>query len=93
LLPDAPTFSEAGLPGFEVSLWMAIVVPAATPPAIVKRLNEEINVVLKSAEGKAAMSKQGVDAEPSTPDQLAARIRDDTAKWRDVIAKAHIKPE
>jgi tripartite-type tricarboxylate transporter receptor subunit TctC len=93
LLPDVPTIGEAGLTGYEASLWMAVMMPAATPPVIAARLNGEIAAVLASPEGKAAMVNQGVDTELSTPGALAVRIRDELGKWRGVIEKADIKPE
>jgi len=93
LLPDLPTLSEAGLPGYDASLWMAVVLPAATPAAIVSRLNREIKAILATPEGKEAMMKQGVDAETSTPEELHARIGTEIAKWRDIIAKYGIQPE
>ncbi len=93
LLPEIPTIAEAGLPGYEASLWMAVVAPAGTAPAIVTRLSREIAAALGSAEGRDAMVKQGVDVETTTPDGLAARIRDEIAKWRGVIASAGIKAE
>jgi tripartite-type tricarboxylate transporter receptor subunit TctC len=93
LLPDLPTLAEAGLPGYEASLWFAIVAPAATPAAIVARLNREIAAALGSAEGRQAMFNQGVDAEASTPDALQAHIRDEIAKWRGVFDKAGLQPE
>jgi len=93
LLPEVPTLSEAGLTGYEASLWFAIVAPAATPPAIVARLNREIAAILNTAEAKDALFQQGVDAEASTQDALGRRIRDEIAKWREVIGKAGIQPE
>jgi tripartite-type tricarboxylate transporter receptor subunit TctC len=88
-----PTVAEAGLAGYEASLWLAVVAPAATPPAIVARLNREVNEVLASAEGKEALAAQGVDVEPGAPEALTERIRTDTAKWRGVAAKAGIKAQ
>jgi len=93
LLPDVPTIAEAGLSGYEASLWMAVVMPIATPPAIIARLNREIAAALASQEGKAAMVNQGVDTETSTPDALAARIGEEIGKWRELVGKAEIKPE
>jgi tripartite-type tricarboxylate transporter receptor subunit TctC len=93
LLPEVPTLSEAGLPGFDASLWFAIVAPAATAPAIVARLNREIAAALATPEGRDAMFKQGVDVETGTPEALGARIRDEIVKWREVISKAGIQPE
>ena len=93
LLPDVPTIAEAGLSGYEASLWMAVVAPAATPPVIVAHLNREIAAALTSQEGKAAMVNQGVDPEPSTPEALVTRMRDEIGKWRELVGKAEIKPE
>jgi tripartite-type tricarboxylate transporter receptor subunit TctC len=93
LLSDVPTIAEAGLPGYEASLWMAVVAPSATPRAIVTRLSREIDALLATREGKEAMANQGVDAETTTPDALQARLRDEIAKWREVIVKAGIQPE
>jgi tripartite-type tricarboxylate transporter receptor subunit TctC len=93
LLPDVPTIAEAGLPGYEASLWMAIVAPAGTPGAIVTRLNHEIVAALATPEAQAALSNQGLDTQTSTPEALAARIRDETGKWREVIRRAGIEPE
>jgi len=93
LLPEVPTLSEAGLPGFDASLWFAIVAPAATAPAIVARLNREIAAALGTEPAKQALAQQGVDAQTSTPEALGARIRDEIVKWREVISKAGIQPE
>ena len=90
-LPDVPTIAEAGLPGYESSLWQALVVPAATPPAIIARLNREVTAILNDADVRAALTKQGVEPEPGTPEALGTRIRADLAKWRDVITSAGIR--
>jgi tripartite-type tricarboxylate transporter receptor subunit TctC len=92
-LPDVPTIAESGLPGYECTLWQAIVAPAATPAAVIARLNGAIAAVLRDAEMKAAFAKNGVESEPSSPQALAARIRDDVAKWRDVITGAGIRAQ
>ena len=75
------------------SLWQAIVAPAATPPAIVARLNRETVAVLNDPDVRAAFAKHGVEAEPGTPEALGARIRDDVKKWRDVVSGAGIKAQ
>src|SRR5262249_45696413 len=93
LLADVPTLAEAGLPGYEASLWFALVLPASTPASIVTRLNRETVTALATAEGKQALFNQGVDVETSTPEGLAARIREEIAKWRAVVDKAGIQPE
>ena len=93
VVPDVPTMAEAGLPGFEASLWFAVVAPAALPPAIVDRLNREINAVLGDADVKKALAAQATQIELSSPDKLREMIRADIEKWRAVAAKLGIKPE
>jgi tripartite-type tricarboxylate transporter receptor subunit TctC len=90
-LPDVPTIAESGLPGYECSLWQAIVAPAATPGAIVTRLNRAVTAVLNDPEVRAAFAKHGVESEPGSPEALGARIRDDVQKWRAVITSAGIR--
>src|SRR5262245_49692770 len=90
-LPDVPTIAEAGLAGYECTLWQAMVAPAATPPAIIARLNREVTAVLNDAEVRAAFAKLGVEPEPGSPDAIGARIRDDVQKWREVIVGAGIR--
>jgi tripartite-type tricarboxylate transporter receptor subunit TctC len=90
-LPDVPTIAEGGLPGYESSLWQALVAPVATPGVIIARLNREVTAILNDAEVRAALLNQGVEPEPGTPEALGNRIRADLAKWRDVIASAGIR--
>jgi tripartite-type tricarboxylate transporter receptor subunit TctC len=90
-LPDVPTIAESGLPGYECSLWQAIVAPAATSPAIIARLNREIGAVLADPDVRAAFAKHGVEPEASSPAALGARIRADMNKWRDVVTSAGIR--
>ena len=90
-LPEVPTMAESGLPGYECVLWQAIVAPAATSPAIVARLNREVSAILNEPDVRAALAKQGVEAEPGSPEALGARIRDDVKKWREVITSAGIR--
>ena len=89
-IPDVPTIAESGVAGYEASLWQAIVVPAGTPAVIIKRLNTEVLASLANPEVKALLTKQGIELDPGTPEQLAARIRADIDKWRDVIRSAGI---
>ena len=92
-LPNVPTLIEAGVEGYEASLWMAVVAPAGTPAAIVNRLNRELNTVLQKEEVRASLVAQGLEPEPGAPEALRARIRADIQKWREVIAKAGIRVE
>ena len=89
-LPEVPTIAEAGLPGYESALWQGFVMPAATPPAIIARLNREVTAALNDPGVRAALTKQGVEPEPGPPELFAQRIRTDLAKWRDVIVSAGI---
>lgn len=86
--PDLPTIAEAGLPGYEASLWVAFIAPAKTPPAIVARLSTEINELLVQPAMKEALFKQAIFADPHTPAELRSRIEVDLKKWKDLATKA-----
>jgi tripartite-type tricarboxylate transporter receptor subunit TctC len=90
VLPDVPTLDESGLKGFEASLWLAVVAPARTPPAIVERMNREVKAVLADPDVIEALRKQGIEATPSTPDELRARITHDVAKWKKLAEETGI---
>jgi len=90
-LPDVPTVAESGFPGFEANGWLAIFVPNGTPPAVVAKLNAEIGKVMQSAEMKKQLLAQGVEARTSTPEQLGAMVKSETAKWGKIITDAGIK--
>jgi tripartite-type tricarboxylate transporter receptor subunit TctC len=92
-LPELPTVAETGLPGFEASLWIAMVAPAGMPQPIIARLNRAMNEALDQPEAKAALLAQGMETEPDAPDALRARIASDIERWRAVVAKAGIQPE
>jgi tripartite-type tricarboxylate transporter receptor subunit TctC len=93
MLPDLPTLAEAGLPGYEAGLWTGFVFPAGVSPAIVARLNAEVNAVIKDREVIGLLTKQGVETESGGPEVLADRIKGDLAKWRDLVTRAGIKPQ
>lgn len=92
-LPDLPTVSEAGVPGFAVTQWYALLAPAGTPRAIVDFLNKEINRTLHQPEVALRISAEGSEAVGTTPLQLAAIIRAEREKWSKVIRQAGIKGE
>lgn len=91
LMPELPTVAEAGIPGFAVNNWTGVFVPAATPPAVVTRLNAEFVKVLAMPDVKKRLIDNGIDAVSNTPQQFAAYIRDETAKWASVIKDANVK--
>jgi tripartite-type tricarboxylate transporter receptor subunit TctC len=92
-LPNVPTIAETGIADYEASLWLAVFAPAGTPPAIVTRLNHEINELLKTESVKSALAAQGLEVEPGPPEALASRVASDIEKWRKVIAQSSIKAE
>jgi tripartite-type tricarboxylate transporter receptor subunit TctC len=91
--PELPTIAESGFPGFDVSSWYALLVPTGTPATIVKRMNEVVAKVLDLPDVQQAMARQGLDPEHSTPQELAARIKQETAQWAAVIREQGIKAE
>jgi tripartite-type tricarboxylate transporter receptor subunit TctC len=90
-LPNVPTLAESGLPEYEVVLWTGVMAPAGTPPDIVALLYREIAQVLTLPDIKEALAKQGAEVNPAGPDQFAALIRADLAKWNKVVRDADIK--
>ncbi len=93
LLPDVPTVAEAAVPGYETSSWNGIMAPAGTPPAIVLRLNAEIQKALAVSELRERMQANGNTPRPSTPEAFGAFIRDERARWAKVIREANIVVE
>jgi tripartite-type tricarboxylate transporter receptor subunit TctC len=92
-LPDVPTAAEAGLQNFDVTTWYGILTVAGTPRPIVDRLNREIIAVMNSPEMKENLVKQGTEVRTSTPEEFAAYIRSEIAKWGDVVRKANLKAD
>ncbi|HET7135807.1 MAG TPA: tripartite tricarboxylate transporter substrate binding protein [Casimicrobiaceae bacterium] len=91
LLPDLPAIAESGVPGFEVNAWNGVLVPAKTPPAIVERLNREINAVLAMPDVREKLNAQGFELVGGTPEAFGKLIADDTARWAPVIKKLGLK--
>ena len=90
-LPDVPTASEAGLPGYDSTGWFGVVAPAGTPAPVVARLNAEITAALNDPQIQASMRNLGVEPAPGRPDAFEAYIRSETQKWAKVIRQANIK--
>lgn len=88
LAPDIPTLNESGLPGFDSAGWFGILAPAATPPAVVQRLNAEITAVLRSAEVRERFAAAGLEPLPSTPEAMATLMKTETVKWAKVIKES-----
>ena len=92
-VPNVPTMIEAGVPGYEVTIWYAVFFPAGAPKAIVTRLNSELVKILSSPDMKDRLAQIGVDPAPSTPEELAAFVKAETVKYTKVAQDAGIKLE
>lgn len=92
-IPEVPTLSEAGVPGYESSNWFALFARAGTPPAIVQRLNAELNRTISDAEVKARYETEGATMLGGTPETLAKQLAVDLEKWKRVVKEAGIKME
>lgn len=93
VLPDVPTLQEAGIAGFDVASWQAIYAPAGTPPAVVQRMNAEIEKILATPEMKTRMDGLGLDHAANTPEQFTTFGRGELAKWQKVVKDGNVKPE
>jgi len=93
ILPDVPTLSEAGVPGYEATIWIGVMAPAGTPQPIVTLLNTEINKILARADVVEAWTKQGATAMSMTPEQFGDYVQSEIDKWARVINANGIKPE
>jgi tripartite-type tricarboxylate transporter receptor subunit TctC len=93
LLPDLPTISEAGVPGYEAASWFTIGAPAKTPKEIIRRLNANVDKFLKSEDGIARLRKLGAEPAGGSPDDMQRYVLAETEKWSKVAKFAGIKPE
>jgi len=93
LAPDIPTVAEAGVPGYEITAWGGYMAPAGTPGPVVSRLNAEINKAIASPAIRDKWLALGIEPVGGTPERFAAHVKEETAKWADVIKRAGIKGE
>ena len=91
LLPDVPTMQEAGVPGFDVASWQAFYAPAGTPPAIVARMNGELQKIIATPEMKAKMDALGLEYKPNSPAQFAEFGQKEIAKWVKIVKDGNVK--
>jgi tripartite-type tricarboxylate transporter receptor subunit TctC len=91
--PDIPTIAESGLPGYEATSWYGILAPARTPAQIVARLHEVLVAVIAAPDMKDKLAAQGLDPVGNTPQQFAAVIKSEIAKWVKVVKASGAKPE
>jgi tripartite-type tricarboxylate transporter receptor subunit TctC len=92
-LPDVPTMAEAGVGGYDATLWFALVAPAKFPASLAGRLNHEVAEILNAADVKELFVQQGLLVEAASPEVLTEQTRSDIAKWREVIARTGITAE
>jgi tripartite-type tricarboxylate transporter receptor subunit TctC len=91
--PEIPTIAEAGVPGYEAVQWFGILAPAATPRAVIDRVHREAVKVLQSADIRERLKADGADPVASSPEEFAAFLRSETAKWAKVVKAVGIQPE
>ena len=93
ILPQLPTFAELGYGGMDISLWFGIVVPAATPRAIIGRLNAELAKIVAMPDIRKSFADQGAELGGGTPEKFGTFMRAESARWLAVVRQAGIKPE
>jgi tripartite-type tricarboxylate transporter receptor subunit TctC len=91
--PQLPTVAEQGFPGFDVSSWQGIVVPAGTPKAVIQRLHRGLVTVMASAEVKDKFAQYSALPVATSPEQFSAYIKEELARWQKVAQQAGVKPE
>ncbi len=92
LLPELPSLAEAGIPGYDVTLYAALFAPAGTPKEIIDKLNAEIVAMLQTPEVKARVTREGADPVGSSPEQWSARFKNEVEKWAKVAKSAGLSP-
>jgi tripartite-type tricarboxylate transporter receptor subunit TctC len=93
VLPDVPTANEAGVPGYEATLWLGLMAPKGTPPAIVNKLNAEIAKITSNPEVRRAWTAQGTTAMTMGVDEFTRYMNDDIAKWARIVKFSGAKAE
>ena len=93
VLPDVPTLAESGLPGYQYGAWIGVMAPQGTPGPVVQRLNAELVKALRSPEGRSWVESQGGVAVGDSPEEFAAYIRVEHARWGELIREAGIRAE
>ena len=91
VMPEVPTLTEAGVTGYEATIWLGLMAPTGTPKAVVDKLNEAVSKIASQADVKATWTKQGAAPMVMNPTVFDKYMRDDITKWAGVIKKANIK--
>ncbi len=90
-LPDVPTFSEAGVPGYEAGVWWGLLAPAGTPAALTDKLHQAVAAILQTADARSRIAAEGADVVGNTPKAFGEFIQKETIKWAAVVKAAGIK--
>ena len=93
LVPDVPTLSESGLPGFTAGTWFGMMAPKGTPPAIIDKLHREVVSVLSSDPMRKEFAAKGIETGGNTPQEFAKFIGDESARWTELAARIDLKPQ
>ena len=93
VLPDVPTMAEAGVPGYESTIWLGLMAPAGTPRAVVNKLNAEVNRIVSRPDVKAEWAKQGAAPMNMSVDEFTQYLRDDIEKWARVVKLSGAKAD
>jgi tripartite-type tricarboxylate transporter receptor subunit TctC len=90
-LPDVPTIAEAGVKGYEATLWLGIIGPAALPKEVITKLNSVISVLIKKPDIQSALRKVGTEVTYRTPDEFGKFLRSEQEKWAKVVKEIGLK--
>jgi tripartite-type tricarboxylate transporter receptor subunit TctC len=93
ILPDVPTIAEAGVPGYESTIWLGLMAPKGTPKDVIDKLNAAMQAMMKQAAIQEAWAKQGAVPMLMSPAEFDAMLRKDIEKWAAVVKTANIKPQ
>jgi tripartite-type tricarboxylate transporter receptor subunit TctC len=92
-MPEIPTIAEQGFPGFDVNYWLGLMGPAKLPAAIVRRINEDTNAALRTAEVREQLMNQGAEPGGGTPEEFMALVKREIKEWAEVVKKTGITPQ
>jgi tripartite-type tricarboxylate transporter receptor subunit TctC len=93
VLPAVPTIAEAGMPGYEATIWLGVMAPAGTPRLVIERLNAEIVKIVARSDVRKAWNEQGAEPMTMTPGEFEKYLNEDIVKWAKVIRDAGIKAD
>jgi tripartite-type tricarboxylate transporter receptor subunit TctC len=93
VLPNVPTMAESGVPDYEAVIWLGLLAPKGTPPAIVNRLNEEVGKMASDPQVVQAWAKQGATPMKMSPDAFSKYMQDDIAKWARIVKLSGAKAD